>query len=68
MKKSILNIGKSLNKMEQKAISGGTFSNVPQISIPGHDPDCPNPWVPCDGDGRDCRAPFHVNSFGRCTL
>lgn len=63
MKSQILNIGKSLSKMEQKTIAGGLS---PQFG--GHYPDCPNVWIPCDGGGADCRFPFHVNQFGRCTL
>ncbi|WP_179376770.1 hypothetical protein [Winogradskyella wichelsiae] len=69
MKKSILKLGKALSKNEQKQISGGTPSVTE--TTPGfgnHYPNCPNPWVPCDSDLRDCRFPFHVNSFGRCTL
>ena len=53
MKKSILNLGKSLNKLEQKTINGGLGrANMGDCLVP--DPDNNNEpllvgHVPCDG-------------------
>ena len=57
MQRKIETIGKVLGKSEQKGIAGGWYYR-----------DCPNVFVPCDSQGRDCRPPFYVNAFGRCTL
>jgi hypothetical protein len=71
--KNLLKIGKELTKAQQKEVVGGEITRItnPTETTPGFDnhyPNCPNPWIPCDSDGRDCRFPFHVNQFGRCTL
>ena len=47
MLKNISNLGNTLNREEQKNITGG--------------------FGPQDRDGRDCRYPYCVNNFGRCT-
>lgn len=54
MKKSILNIGKALNREEQKAVFGGNLQAVPpEISDPNRMA-C-NPGEECpDGSGRAC--------------
>ena len=63
--KNLKNLGKTLNKQEQIQINGGCFVLDPN----GLCEDFPF-LEECniDAEGRDCRFPFFVNSFGRCTL
>jgi hypothetical protein len=54
MKKSILNIGKALNKIEQKSINGGGFGGSCNTNE-----DCPVNGHICNcGDCIDPRKPF----------
>ena len=59
-------LGQTIDKTQQKQINGGYLP-------PGYCEDFDsfvsfNPNCDTDRDGRDCRFPFYVNSFGRCTL
>ena len=63
MLKSIIKIGKTLSKPEQKLINGGFDPNtVPHIEIL---PDKPKDWGIDDGP-EDCNYPFVLNMHGRC--
>lgn len=75
MLKKISCIGKSLSVKEMRNIGGGRqFGDTPWD--PSDDDLCTNvdtdisfdPRCDRDRDGRECRYPFYVNSFGRCTL
>ncbi|WP_299208599.1 hypothetical protein [uncultured Dokdonia sp.] len=66
MLKNIKSLGKILDKSEQKNIVGGWLP--PGYCDDFDTPESFNPNCDTDGDGRDCRFPFYVNSFGRCTL
>lgn len=63
--KNLKNLGTILNKQQQKDINGGCFVFDPDGLCDDFSflQECNT-----DRDGRDCRAPFFVNQFGRCTL
>ncbi len=52
MTEKFKSLGKLISKQDQKTING-SFNNG-------------NPFVEIDRDGRECRFPYYVNSFGRC--
>ena len=56
MKKPILNIGKSLDKAEQKQINGGNFLRPGCYEYPTTDVDCISPWVYFPGCGFACKT------------
>lgn len=59
-------LGKAINKTQQKHINGG---KLPDSYCQDFDSYVTfNPECDLDRDGRECRFPFYVNSFGRCTL
>ncbi|WP_299120448.1 hypothetical protein [uncultured Tenacibaculum sp.] len=61
------NLGKTISKQEQKNIKGSNW--LPEGYCDDFDSDVSfNPNCDTDRDGRDCRFPFYINSFGRCTL
>lgn len=62
--KNLLNLGKTLNKQEQKAINGGFFGS------PGGDDErlCPTPNAFKCNDPGNIAGPGHVCCRGLCVL
>ncbi len=69
MLKNILFIGRSLSITEMKNIGGRWQDTLDDEFCRNFDSDTSfDPRCDSDRDGRECRYPYYVNSFGRCTL